>query len=82
MRAGLLPQDEVAAVKEPERTGREAPVVGDGVNDAPAPAAARTGVSLPLGVAGHEGSTVVVGLDGLRLLADRAWSRPRAGLNR
>ncbi|BCB88737.1 hypothetical protein Psuf_060500 [Phytohabitans suffuscus] len=30
---------------------------------------------LPLGVAGHEGSTVIVGLNGLRLLADTAWRR-------
>ena len=28
---------------------------------------------LPLGVAGHEGSTVVVGLNGLRLLHPRTW---------
>jgi cation-transporting P-type ATPase J len=28
---------------------------------------------LPLGVAGHEGSTVVVGLNGLRLLRKKAW---------
>jgi cation transport ATPase len=28
---------------------------------------------LPLGVAGHEGSTVLVGLNGLRLLRERAW---------
>ncbi|MGW5769513.1 hypothetical protein ACWEVY_10235 [Streptomyces longwoodensis] len=33
---------------------------------------------LPLGVAGHEGSTVIVGLDGLRLLADEAWNQARA----
>jgi hypothetical protein len=30
---------------------------------------------LPLGVAGHEGSTAVVGLNGLRLLRDTAWRR-------
>ena len=30
---------------------------------------------LPLGVAGHEGSTVIVGLNGLRLLSSRAWQR-------
>ncbi|MGR6919760.1 heavy metal translocating P-type ATPase [[Actinomadura] parvosata] len=30
---------------------------------------------LPLGVAGHEGSTVIVGLNGLRLLRDAAWRR-------
>jgi cation transport ATPase len=31
---------------------------------------------LPLGVVGHEGSTIVVALNGLRLLRGRAW---RAG---
>ncbi|MEU2672996.1 heavy metal translocating P-type ATPase [Streptomyces sp. NPDC007164] len=30
---------------------------------------------LPLGVAGHEGSTVIVGLNGLRLLREAAWTR-------
>lgn len=30
---------------------------------------------LPLGVAGHEGSTVIVGLNGLRLLRSAAWRR-------
>jgi cation transport ATPase len=29
---------------------------------------------LPLGVAGHEGSTVIVGLNGMRLLAQRVWT--------
>ena len=28
---------------------------------------------LPLGVAGHEGSTIFVGLNGLRLLREGAW---------
>lgn len=28
-----------------------------------------------LGVLGHEGSTVIVGLNGLRLLRDAAWNR-------
>lgn len=31
-----------------------------------------------LGVAGHEGSTVIVGLNGLRLLATPAWRRAAA----
>jgi cation transport ATPase len=33
---------------------------------------------LPLGVLGHEGSTVIVGLNGLRLLRDAAWTRAGA----
>jgi len=30
---------------------------------------------LPLGVAGHEGGTVLVGLNGLRLLREQAWQQ-------
>ncbi|KMS77291.1 metal ABC transporter ATPase [Streptomyces viridochromogenes] len=141
VRAELLPQDKMGAVKEWEAAGRKVMVVGDGVNDAPALAAAHIGVAmgragsdlaletadavivrdelaavpttvalsrrarrlvvqnlviagvfitglviwdlagtlpLPLGVAGHEGSTVLVGLNGLRLLRDAAWERAAA----
>ena len=34
---------------------------------------------LPLGVAGHEGSTIVVGLNGLRLLRKTAWYKALRG---
>ncbi|MFJ9098842.1 heavy metal translocating P-type ATPase [Streptomyces sp. NPDC102405] len=139
VRADLLPEGKVDAVRELQDAGRKVLFVGDGVNDAPALAAAHSGVAmgragsdlaletadavvvrdelatvpsvvrlsraarrlvvqnlviagtfitglvlwdllghlpLPLGVAGHEGSTVLVGLNGLRLLRESAW---RAG---
>ena len=141
VRAGLLPDEKVAEVRALQEQGHRVLLVGDGVNDAPAMAAAELGVAmgrhgsdlaletadavivrddlatlpkvvglsrrahrvvkanlafaaavitvlviwdviwilpLPLGVAGHEGSTIVVGLNGLRLLARSAWRKAEA----
>jgi P-type E1-E2 ATPase len=142
VRAGLLPQDKATAVTRLETAGHRVLLAGDGINDAPALAAAHAGVAmgragsdlaldtadavimrddlatipamitlsrrarrvvtanlaiaaaiitalvawdlaghlpLPLGVLGHEGSTVIVGLNGLRLLRASAWRKALNG---
>ncbi|MCY4018134.1 MAG: heavy metal translocating P-type ATPase [Chloroflexi bacterium] len=65
-RAGLLPQDKVAAVENLETAYQRVAMVGDGINDSPALAAATVGVAM-----GAAGSAQAMETADVVLLADR-----------
>ena len=69
--AGALPEDKVDVVRRLQRAGRSVAVVGDGIHDAAAQAAADLGIAVGRGTdVAIEAADIVLGRDDLRAVGD------------